>query len=171
MAVPNPPLVANRWPKDLNDLLVRATMKPPQQLHEGNSPCGRPHCKRCAHIRAGMTFESAKMGEKFRAHVTANCRTKNIVYLIECSKCKKQYIGETENPLHLHMNGHRSDCYCKLSDKPVSEHLNTISYSFEDLTVMVIEQIMAGSARCKQQESFWIHTLRALTPDGLNLDP
>ena len=33
--VPNPPLVANRRPKNLNDLLVRATMKPPQQLQEG----------------------------------------------------------------------------------------------------------------------------------------
>ena len=170
-AVPNPPLVANRRPKNLNDLLVRATMKPPQQLHEGNSPCGRPRCKSCAHIRAGVTFESARTGEKFRARVTANCRTKNIVYLIECRKCRKQYIGETENPLHLRMNGHRSDYYRKLSDKPVAEHFNTTGHSFEDLTVMVIEQIMADSARRKQRESFWIYTLRTLTPDGLNLDP
>ena len=84
--VPNPPLLANRLPKNLKDLLVRATMKPPQQLHEGNSPCGRPHCKSCVHIRTGMTFAAAKTGEKFCARVTANCRTKNIVYLIECQR-------------------------------------------------------------------------------------
>ena len=145
-AVPNPPLAANRPPKNLNDLLVRAKMRTPQQHHEGNSPCGRPRCKSCTHIRAGTTFESARTGEKFRAHVTANCRIKNMVYLIECRKCRKQYIGETENPLHLRMNGHRSDYYRKLSDKPVVEHFNTISHSFEDLTIMVIEQIMADSA-------------------------
>ena len=133
-AVPNPPLVAKRRPKNLKDLLVRATMKPPQQLHEGKSPCGRPRCKNCVHIRTSMTFASAIMEQKFRARVTANCRTKNIIYLIECQRCKKQYVGETENPLHLCMNGHRSDYYHKLSDKPVAEHFNTIGHSFEDLT-------------------------------------
>ena len=96
-AVPNPPLVANRRPKNPKDiLLVRATMKPHQQLHKGSNPCGRPLCKSFAHIRAIMTFESARTGERFRALITANCRTKNIMYLIECSKCRKQCIGETE---------------------------------------------------------------------------
>ena len=69
------------------------------------------------------------------------------------------------------MNGHWYDHYRKLSDKPVSEHFDTIGRSIEDFTVMVIEQIMSGSAQRKQQEIFWIHTLRTLTPDGLNLDP
>ena len=146
--VPNPPLVANRRLKNLKDLLVRETTKPPQQLHKGNSLCGRSRCKSCAYIWTGMTFESARTGEKFGAHVTANCRTKNIVYLIKCHKCRKQYTGETENPLHLRMNGHtcRSDHYHKLSDKPITEHFNTINRSFKNLTVMIIEQIMTDSA-------------------------
>ena len=169
-AVPNPSLVANRRPKNLKYLLVRATMKPPQHLYERNSPCGRPRCKSCMHIRTSFTFESATMGEKFQAHFTTNCRTKNIIYLIECRKCKKQYIGATKNPLQLQMNGHRSDYYQKLSNKSVMEPFNTTGHSFEDLTVIVIEQIMANSARRKQWESFWIHTLWTLAPDGLNLD-
>ena len=61
-AVPNPPLVANRRPKNLKDLLVRAMMKPSQQLYEGTSPCGRLCCKSCTHIRTGNTFESATTG-------------------------------------------------------------------------------------------------------------
>ena len=69
------------------------------------------------------------------------------------------------------MNGHRSDYYQKVPDKPVAEHFNTIDHTFEDLTGMVIEQIVANSARRKQWESFWIHTLQSLSPDGLNLDP
>ena len=170
-AVPSPPLVANRRPKNLKDLLVRASLKPPLQRHEGSTRCGRPRCKSCMHIKTGITFKSAVTGENFRAKVTANCKTSNLIYLIECRKCNKQYVGETENPLHLRMNGHRSDYYRKLSDKPVAEHFNTIGHTFEDLTIMVIEQIhMTDSARRKQRESFWIHTLRTLAPDGLNLD-
>ena len=170
-AVPNPPLVANRRPKNLKGLLVRVMMKPPQQLYEGNSSCGRPHCKSCMHIWTGLTFESATTGEKFQARVTANCRTKNIVYLIECWGVKKTYIGETKNPLHLRMNGHRSDYYRKLPHQPVAEHFNIIGHSFDDLSVMVIEQIMASSARRKQRESFRIHILQTLASDSLNLDP
>ena len=118
-----------------------------------------------------MTCASAITGERFRARVTAHCRTKNIVYLIECQRCKEQYVGETENPLHLRMNGHRSDYFRKLSNEHVAEHFNTIGHSFEDLMVMAIEQIMADSDRQKTMGSFWIHTLRTLAPDGFNLDP
>ena len=75
-AVPNPPLVANRRPKNLNDLLVRVMMNPPQQLYEGNSLCGRPCCKSCMHIQTGITFDSATMGEKFHSRITANCKIK-----------------------------------------------------------------------------------------------
>ena len=129
-----------------------------------------PIAKVVMHIRTGITFESATTGEKFPASVTANCKTKNIVCLIECRKCKKQYVSETENPLHVRINGHRSDYYRKIADKPVEKHFNTISHSFEDLTVTIIEQIMADSALQKQWKSFWIHTLRTLAPDSLNLD-
>ena len=101
--VPKPPLVANRRPKNLKDLPVKVMMTPPQQLYEGNSPCGRPCCKSCMHIGTGVIFESATKRKKFQARITANCRTKNIVYmyLIKCCKCKKKDIVETENPWYL----------------------------------------------------------------------
>ena len=47
--------------------------------------------------------------------------------------------------LHLCMNSHRSDYYRKLSNKPVVEHFDPIIHSFEELTVVIIEQIMADS--------------------------
>ena len=88
------------------------------------------------HTKTGITFKSAVTGENFRAKVTANCKTSNLIYLMECRKCNKQYVRETE-----------TDYYHKLSDKPEGEHFNTISHTFEDLTIMVIEQIhMADSA-------------------------
>ena len=51
-----------------------------------------------------------------------HCKTSNIIYLIEGQKCKKQYVGEMENALHLRLNGHRSDYYGQLADKPVAVH-------------------------------------------------
>ena len=86
------------------------------------------------------------MGENFRASVTANCKTSNLIHLTECCKCNKQYFRETENHLHLRTNGHRCNYYHKLSYKPVVEGFNTIGHTFKELTIMVIKQIhMANS--------------------------
>ena len=172
-AVPNAPLVAYRRPRSLNDLLVRASIRPLENvIYEGSRQCGRPRCKTCAHVKTGTEFTSAVTGVNFNARVTANCRTSNIVYLIQCRKCKMQYVGETENPLHLRMNGHRSDYYRKLPDKPVAKHFyDTPGHTFEDVSVMIIEQLRSGGrTRRKDREGYWIYTLRTLTPDGLNLE-
>ena len=81
-------------------------------------------------------------------------------------------MGETENPLHLRTNGHRSDYCRRLPDKPVTKHFNDMpGHTFEDVSVMVIKQLqLAGCMRQKYRESNWIYTLRTLTPDGLNLE-
>ena len=170
LATPSPPLVANRRPRNLKELLTKATLKPSQR-HNGSHGCGRARCKTCAHVRTGTDFVSTVTGERFRANVDATCKTSNVVYLIECLRCRKQYVRETENPLHLRMNGHRSDYYRKLPDKPVAVHFNTMGHTFENLTVMVIEQLgWAPIERRKLRESYWIHTLRSVAPQGLNLD-
>ena len=157
--VPDPPLVANRRPRNLKDLLVRASSKPPQIDYQGSSQCGRPRCKTCARIKTGTRFSSATTGETFHARVTANCKSKNVVYLIQCNKCSKQYVGETENALHLRMNGHRSDYNRKLPDKPVAVHFNSVGRTFDDLSVMVIEQLWKDDApHRKLRESYgYIH--------------
>ena len=33
-----------------------------------------------------------------------NCKSKNLIYLIDCKKCGKQYIGETKRHLHQRTN-------------------------------------------------------------------
>ena len=33
-----------------------------------------------------------------------NCKSKNLIYLVDCKKCGKQYIGETKRHLHQRTN-------------------------------------------------------------------
>ena len=61
--------------------------------------------------------------------------------MISCNKCNMQYAGETENALHIRMNGHWSNIKTKKLDKPVAAHFNQPDHSFEDLRVMGIEKI------------------------------
>ena len=79
--------------------------------------------------------------------MSATCKTSNVIYLIECKKCRKQYVGEAENALHLQMNGHRSDYYLRLLDKPVVVYFNAPDHTFHNASVMIIEWMgMAGAA-------------------------
>ena len=69
-------------------------------------------------VTSGLTetFQSTVTGQSLKVHTAATCTTKNLVYLIECRICSKQYIGETENTC---LNGHRSDVKIKKMEKPV----------------------------------------------------
>ena len=170
LVAPSPSLLANRRPWNLKDLLTKATVKLPYR-HKGSHGCRRPRCKTCAHMKLGTSFTSKITNERFRANVDATCKSSNVVYLIECVKCKKPYVGEMENPLHLWVNGHRFEYYRKLPDKPVASHFNTLGHTFENLTIMVIEDLgSAPTERRKFRERFWIHTLWSVAPQGLNLD-
>ena len=139
--------------------------------HEGNRPCGDQRCMNCAQMVTGIKFRSTTTGANFYARVNATCKTANLVYLIECNRCKKQYVGETKKALHRRMNGHCSDVYCKLPGKQVAVHFNTQEHSFSDINVMVIEVGLAKIARRQRRERFWMYTLRTIAPEGMNLEP
>ena len=48
-----------------------------------------------------------------------------MIYLIECRKCHKQYIGATQKPHHIRLNGHRNDTTHRQTEKPVAGHFNS----------------------------------------------
>ena len=81
-----------------------------------------------------------------------------------------QYVGETENALHIRMNGHRSDITTKKLDKPVAAHFNQPYHSLEDLRVMGIEKIEDSKKWRKLRERYRIFNLRTLMPEGLNIE-
>ena len=110
-ALPEPLLVAYRRPPNLRDLLVRAAHCQTKEAYRGNSQCQQPRCKTGPHIKTGTSFSIKTTGERLCVKETADCRTRNVVYLylIECKKCAIRYVGETENALCVRLTGHRSD--------------------------------------------------------------
>ena len=171
-AIPKRPLIAYRRPKNLRDLLVKAKLKPAGlQPAGGSSPCGTRRCLTCSHIQTGIAFRSATMNQAFNVQATATCKTRNVIYLIDCRKCRKQYVGETQNPLHIHLNGHRNDIAHKRTEKPVASHFNSPGHSLDDLRIAVLEVMRSfDESLRRRRESYWIKQLRSLHPGGMNLD-
>ena len=61
----------------------------------------------------------------FEIRYEFTCKTKNLLYVISCSKCGKQYIGETGTELRLRMNVHRQQIRDpNLRHLKVSKHIH-----------------------------------------------
>ena len=55
----------------------------------------------------------------------------NVVYLITCTKCRKQYVVETSDHVNQRMNGHRDEWKQKRFEKfPIAEHFCSSEHDF-----------------------------------------
>ena len=93
--------------------------------------------------------------------------------MLECTKCKIQYVGKAKTEFNIRLNNYRKDVW-----KPdaifVSCHFSDINHNFNThARFILIEQIRHVDAekikeRLKQRDNLWILTLETLTPKGLN---
>ena len=165
-----PPVLAFRKPKSLKDILVRADISPRSAYNGQCQKCDSRRCMTCKNIQCTQKFSSTHTGEKFIIYCNANCKTENIIYLLECAICGLQYIGETKQQLSKRLNGHRSDANCK-PDLPLSRHLRSTGHhdSFGKLKVTIIDHNPKWDDKSRQErESFWIRKLKTLSPNGIN---
>ena len=81
-----------------------------------------------------------------------------------------QYVGQTKQPVSKRMNSHKFDV-CNFMDPAfsthVATHFNSTNHSIDDFSFMPIDVVNSTIDRlCK--ETFWIHKLKTLYPEGLN---
>ena len=50
---------------------------------------------------------------QIKSHIT--CETSNVIYMVQCTKCNLQYIGETKRRLKERFNEHRPQCLSQLN--------------------------------------------------------
>ena len=129
-------------------------------------------CKQIVHT---ATFRSKQTNRIFHIYHNLNCKSKYAIYLLECTKCKIQYVGKSETEFNIRLNNHRKDEW-KPDAIPASRHFSSKNHNFNThAKFILIEQIRhieidteKIKERLKQRENFWILTLETLTPKGLN---
>ena len=95
--------------------------------------------------------QASSSGAIVKLKRNTNCRTQNVVYLISCGKCRKQYVGETKGPLNIRMNGHRDDWRHKRFERsPVAEHFCLPEHDF----------ISHASVCCLDHNSEWTEEIK-----------
>ena len=95
--------------------------------------------------------------------------------MIQCSRCKVQYIGETKRQLSDRFGEHRRAIEKAIThrhiDQPtaVSDHFTLPGHSINDIELIPLELIHSnrGSIR-KAREGFLISKGKTLDPHGIN---
>ena len=147
------------------------------QSKEGKcSPC-RANAKTlcCRQVSITTTFKSNQTQKTYKIFHNLNCKSKFVIYLLECRKCAIQYVGKAETEFNIRLNNHRKDSRDPKAI-PASKHFSLPYHDFNrDAKFTIIEQIrnnyMSNDSKkelLKQRENFWISKLETLTPKGLN---
>ena len=166
--------------KNLSDHLVRASTKTKtqHQTHISTHPCNRSsQCRYCSKINHRGHTNSKLTSKKFTTMTNINCQSSNIIYLITCTTCGIQYVGQTKNRLLTRFQGHHFDIKNQ-NDTTVARHFNRCPSSrpagFDGLELSVLSFIKnpsnskAGQLERDREEKRWIHRLATVVPKGLN---
>ena len=126
--------------KTLRDILVKSALKSTRRtfLTHRFFQYNRHNCSTSKH----SSFHSNHITKTFniRGYIICNCT--NLIYIITCSKCQKQYVGKTGRKLKTRITEHLRKI-CEHTNTIICPHFNTTDHSIEHTQVNTIEQ---GSA-------------------------
>ena len=116
--------------------------------------------------------ESTSTGRKYRTQTRISCTSSNVIYLIQCTICKKQYVGQTRNKLLIRINQHYSSIRNKL-ETPVSRHFQghncTEPYPVRIFILSLIKDADNAQELRNKWERIWMARLNSYVPYGMNI--
>lgn len=151
---------AYRKNRNLRDYLVRAKLEPVQQDKRGLK---LESFSVLTYVKNKINKTIYKIDQKFTPE------TQNCVYMIFCTKCGKQYIGETKNSIRTRMWQHRYIIkHKKGMNTPLLRHF--ILHGMRALRVAGLQSNSCWSDKQRKgYERRWIWRLQTQEPIGLNL--
>ena len=133
----------------------------------------KDNCTYCPWINKKRHFISTYTKKKYRKNYIGDCQTANIIYLITCSKCSKQYVGKSKRQFKERLREHLR--YVRNNtDEPTGKHFNQAGHNVKHMTFEIIEVLWNDPENPNSdfyrsmREDYWILQLRALRPTGIN---
>ena len=97
--------------------------------------------------------------------------TNKVVYLIECAKCEKQYVGETTQTLAHRLLQHRN-AY-GIENRILYNHFGNVAHAggfYKWARITPIKPLPGTSERrCQEVKTDFIHLFDIFIPKGLNV--
>ena len=137
-------------------------------------PCGSRFCHTCRSFRECNSVTSNTTKFVFKIRQDLNCSSSNIIYLVQCKECDKQYIGQTKRSLRRRVNDHRGDIL-NSRKTTVSNHFNSGRCCIEDFQIVPIfkcPQFEDEEKTTKLRldiEQYFIKSFKTYSPYGMNI--
>ena len=86
-----------------NNILHNRTIKtaPLAKTIQLCQPCNHINSLCCKFLYSTTTFTSHITNNTYNIYHKTNCRSKNVIYLLQCTLCSLQYVGKSETPFNL----------------------------------------------------------------------
>lgn len=164
-----------RRPKNLRDLLVRASVKNTKKPGVSNKCINPTKCRYCPKINKTGEIVCTVTNRTYISKRNICCKSSNLVYAITCKTCLKQYVGQTGRTIMERFQGHFGAIKREEKTTLINDHFNRIDHNgVQDFEIHVMDFINleakseTGKALRLKLESRWINRLRSAFPDGLN---
>ena len=133
------PLIAFRRNKNISDKLVNAECNPMTNPKTYCiTPCATPwKCQFCSTCKKDNRIKSSVTGRTYKGPEKYTCKTRNIIYVITCKKCSKQYVGETYRTFKERMTEHIQYVKHKKLERTTGAHFNSPGHSITDMQFQV----------------------------------
>ena len=117
--------------------------------------CHRHNCTTCSHSVESTAFYAHHTGtsHNIQGHITYN--TSNVIYIITCTKCNKQYIGETGRKLKTRISELLRNIV-KNQNTVIGTHFYSANHKSNHMQINPIEALSNSIEYRKVEELFWI---------------
>ena len=138
--------MAYKRSKNIKEILCRATLPPigprtSNRTLNGWKKCNKIVCNLCPYTKNISEFTVTATKELFEIKQKITCTDKNIIYCIECIKCKKQYVGKTKDSFKKRASEHKNTVRTEKSTT-LGEHFNQAGHSISDMLFFGIEKVV-----------------------------
>ena len=157
---------------------MKKCLNPIQKTRKGECrPCNTSKPSLCCkQVTDTSTFRSYQTQQLYTIFHKLNCKSKFIIYLMECVLCKVQYVRKAETAFNIRLNNHRKDISNPKSI-PADLHFRKSGDSFnlhakftliEELSNIHTTDKDTLEFPLKRRKDFWFQKLETLAPKGLN---
>ena len=169
------PIIGYRRPKNLPDILVTSDLPEITWLPNKNRisipRCNQSACRHCPVLDRTGWIRSSSTGRKYRTQTRISCMSSNLIYLIQCKLCNKQYVGQTRKKILTRLNQHYSTIRTA-QDSPVSRHFR--SHQCKEpypVRIFILSLIKADNAQelRNKWKRIWMARLNTYVPYGMNI--
>ena len=161
----------------LANLRYSASMTQQTDKTSSITHCSNKRCPLHTKFIHSQQVRSRVSRRTYNTHGHITCNTPYVVYLIQCTKCNKQYVGQTQKSLKVRFAKHVQAIRDRHRPGTLQEHFRHNSCGgIESITIQLLHRVIPKADDTperienilKRLETLWIDRLKCEYPQGLN---